>query len=201
MVDLSEGIGGYRDGHETGLPLLALWANRLDAWDHRAAGVEVDLEGLDLQTDEHGLPIHGTMTGAAGWEVVERDDAGLRARFDYGARPDLLAAFRFPHDLEIDAPVYGAALRFGTTVRPTADRPVPVAFGWHPYLRLPTADRSLWRLQLPARDHLELDGRGSPPGAPPRRARKRTRLDTARSTICMRSAPTASSGLRLPIVP
>ena len=29
---------------------------------------------------------------------------------------------------------------------------MPVAIGWHPYLRLPGARRSRWRLRLPARD-------------------------------------------------
>lgn len=165
LVDTTEGVAGYRDGRQTGVPLLAPWANRLDGWRYRAAGVEVDLRGLAITTDENGLPIHGTMTAASGWEIVARDDAGLRARFAYGARPDLLAAFPFPHDLEIDARVDGHALRIETTVRPTGDRPVPIAFGWHPYLRLPSGDRASWRLRLPARQHLELDARGIPTGA------------------------------------
>ena len=50
-----------------------------------------------------------------------------------------------------------------TTLEATGDRPVPVAFGWHPYLRLPGAPRSAWRLLLPDRAHLELDG-GLPTG-------------------------------------
>jgi aldose 1-epimerase len=165
LVDLSEGVEGYEAGHETGIPLLAPWANRLSGWRYQAAGVDVDLSGLDLQTDENGLPIHGTMTAASGWEVVAREDARLAARFRYGARPELLAAFPFPHDLEIDARVDGGALRIGTTVTATGDRPVPVAFGWHPYLRLPAGDRSSWRLCLPARDHRGLDERGIPTGA------------------------------------
>ena len=165
LVDITGGVAGYRHGHQTGLPLLAPWANRLDGWRYRAAGVDVDLTGFALQTHEYGLPIHGTMTAASGWEVVVRDDARLRARFAYGARPDLLAAFPFPHDLEIDARIDGSALRIETTLRPTSDRPVPIAFGWHPYLRLPTGGRASWRLRLPTRRHLELDARGIPTGA------------------------------------
>jgi aldose 1-epimerase len=165
LVDLSEGVAGYQEGKQTGLPLLAPWGNRLEGWRYRAAGMDVDLEGLALTTEEHGLPIHGTMTAATGWEVVEREEARLRTRFRYGARPDLLAAFPFPHDLEIDARVDGDALQIATTLRPTSDREVPVAFGWHPYLRLPNGDRASWRLRMPPRDHLELDARGIPTGA------------------------------------
>ena len=47
---------------------------------------------------------------------------------------------------------------------PTGRRAVPVAFGWHPYLRLPGAPRRAWRLRLPARDHLLLDAGGLPTG-------------------------------------
>jgi aldose 1-epimerase len=164
-VALAEGVAGYREGRQTGLPLLAPWGNRLEGWRYRAADVDVDLEGLALTTDEHGLPIHGTMTAAVGWEVVEREEARLRTRFQYDARPDLLAAFPYPHDLEIDARIDRDALRIATTLQPTSDRPVPVAFAWHPYLRLPSGDRASWRLRLPARDHLELDTHGIPTGA------------------------------------
>jgi aldose 1-epimerase len=164
-VALAEGVAGYREGRQTGLPLLAPWGNRLERWRYRAADVDVDLEGLALTTDEHGLPIHGTMTAAVGWEVVEREEARLRTRFQYDARPDLLAAFPYPHDLEIHARIDRDALRIATTLQPTSDRPVPVAFAWHPYLRLPSGDRASWRLRLPARDHLELDTHGIPTGA------------------------------------
>jgi galactose mutarotase-like enzyme len=164
FIALPGGVAAYRDGHQTGLPLLAPWANRLDGWCYRAAGVAVDLTGLPLQT-ENQLPIHGTMTAASGWTLVERGAARLRARFDYGSRPDLLAAFPFPHEIEVEARLDGDSLEMTTTLRPTSDRSVPVAFGWHPYLRLPTGDRSEWRLSLPARDHLALDARGIPTGA------------------------------------
>ena len=51
-----------------------------------------------------------------------------------------------------------------TTVRPTGHRPVPIAFGWHPYLQLDSAPRREWTLRLPARQHLALDERGLPTG-------------------------------------
>jgi aldose 1-epimerase len=162
------GVAGYRDGHVTGLPILAPWANRLPGRHYRAAGVEVSLEGLELPTDPGGLPIHGTLTAHPGWRlerlVAGSDRAVLEARFDYGAWPELAAAFPFPHELAVEAVVTGSSLELATRLRPTGERPVPVAFGWHPYPQLPGAARATWRLLLPDREHLELDGRGLPTG-------------------------------------
>ena len=42
---------------------------------------------------------------------------------------------------------------------------MPVAFGYHPYLRLPGAPREAWEVTLPVRAHAELDDRGIPTGA------------------------------------
>ncbi|HEV2921060.1 MAG TPA: aldose 1-epimerase [Actinomycetota bacterium] len=167
LLALPGGVAGYRNRHVTGLPILAPWANRLPSWRYRAAGVEVDLDGLDLATDPAGLPIHGTLTAHRGWRLerlaAETGRAVLEAAFDY-AWPELLAAFPFPHRLTVAAAVQGASLEVTTTLEATGDRPVPVAFGWHPYLRLPGAPRAAWRLLLPFRTHLELDDRGLPTG-------------------------------------
>lgn len=167
LLALPGGVEGYRDGHVTGLPLLAPWANRLPGWRYRAAGVEVDLDGLDLHTDPGGLPIHGTLTAHRGWRLerlaADADRAVLEAGLDYDW-PELLAAFPFPHRLTVTFALQGASLAVTTTLAATGDRPVPVAFGWHPYLRLPGAPRAAWRLLLPSRTHLELDDRGLPTG-------------------------------------
>ncbi|HEY2958775.1 MAG TPA: aldose 1-epimerase [Actinomycetota bacterium] len=168
LLALPQDLAGYREGHVTGLPLLAPWANRLAGRHYRVGGVAVDLQGLPLATDPNGLPIHGTMSARSGWWLdLVRADAGsawLRARFDYGARPELLASFPFPHELTVEATVEPAALAVATTLRPTGDWSVPVSFGWHPYLRLPGSRRRDWRLRLPGRSHLLLDALGLPDG-------------------------------------
>lgn len=164
LLALPGGLEGYRAGKVTGLPLLAPWANRLGAWRYAVDGVVVNLAGLGLTTDEHGQPIHGTMTAQPGWEVVAADERSLTARFDVGAHPQLLAAFPFPHELRIEAVVDPTALSVATTLTPTTDRAVPVAFGFHPYLRLPGVPRAEARLRLPDRTHLAVDDRGLPTG-------------------------------------
>jgi aldose 1-epimerase len=164
LLALPGGLDGYRKGNVTGLPLLAPWANRLGARRYEVEGIVVDLEGLDLTTDEHGLPIHGTMTARPGWELVAVSRRSLTARFDFGAHPDLMASFPFPHEFRIEASVEATTLRVDTTLAPTGDRPVPVSFGYHPYLRLPGAWREDVRLRLPQRRHGELDDRQLPTG-------------------------------------
>jgi aldose 1-epimerase len=164
LLALPGGLDGYRAGNVTGLPLLAPWANRLGARRYEVDGIVVDLDGLDLTTDEHGLPIHGTMTAQPGWELVDVSRDSLAARFDFGAHPDLLASFPFPHELRIEATVEATTLRVDTTLAPTGDRPVPVSFGYHPYLRLPDERRENVRLRLPERQHIELDERQLPAG-------------------------------------
>jgi len=164
LLALPGGLDGYRAGNVTGLPLLAPWANRLGSRHYEVDGVVVDLDGLDLTTDERGLPIHGTMTAQADWEVVAVSQHSLTTRFDFGAHPDLLASFPFPHEVGIEVSVEATTLRVATTLVPTGDRPVPVAFGYHPYLCLRNARRENVSLRLPARRHLELDERQLPTG-------------------------------------
>ena len=168
ILALPGGLAAYRRGHVTGLPLLAPWANRLAERSYRVADVAVDLEGIDLNLDDFGLPIHGTMTAQPGWEIVgagtERDAARLHARFDFGDRPDLLDSFPFPHQLDIEVRVSGGELQVATTLRPSGSRAVPASFGYHPYLRLPGCPRRTWHLGFPSRRHLALDGRGLPTG-------------------------------------
>jgi len=161
---LPGGLDALRSGRTGGLPLLAPWANRLRGPSYRAAGVTVPLEGLHLAVDDHGLPIHGFLVGAPGWSVDRLSTRGDTARLRASIAVDA-PAFPFPHRIEVTAIVREPVLRVDTTIVPTGRRSVPIAFGWHPYLRLPDGPRRRWHLRLPARRHLTLDERGIPTGA------------------------------------
>jgi galactose mutarotase-like enzyme len=95
---------------------------------------------------------------------ADADAATLSARLGYGDHPELLAGFPFPHELLVEVRLAGEALTLATTLRPTTDTAVPVAFGYHPYLRLPGAPREAWDITLPVRSHADLDERGIPTG-------------------------------------
>jgi len=160
---LPGGLDALRSGRTGGLPLLAPWANRLACRRYRAAGVTVPLDALDLPVDGNGLPIHGFLVGAPGWSVDRLSTRGDTARLRASIAVDA-PAFPFPHRIEVTAIVREPVVRVDTTIVPTGRRSVPIAFGWHPYLRLPDAPRRDWRLRLPARRHLMLDARGIPTG-------------------------------------
>lgn len=166
------GLRRYVEARSTmGIPFLHPWANRLGASAFELAGRRVDLdrEGLPLKRDDNGLPIHGLLGAAPGWQVErhgELDGGGvLAASFDFGAYPRLLEAFPFPHRVEIEAKLVGPKLTIATTVTATADVAVPISFGFHPYLQLPGVARPEWVLEAPVAERLLLDDRQLPTGA------------------------------------
>ncbi|HEX4668601.1 MAG TPA: aldose 1-epimerase [Solirubrobacterales bacterium] len=157
-------------GSTMGIPFLHPWANRLGRTRFEVAGREVnlDLEDLPLKRDAAGLPMHGLLSAARGWKVDRHGEAEgggvLAASFDFAAYPRLLAAFPFPHRVEIEATLRAAVLTITTTVRATGDGSVPISFGFHPYLRLPGVARGEWELEAPVVERLELDRRSLPTG-------------------------------------
>jgi aldose 1-epimerase len=172
---LPGGLAALRSGATLGLPLLAPWANRLGSRHYRAAGVDVDLTGLPLGTDTNGLPIHGLLVGKPGWRLDRRSAGGARAGFRASIDVDA-PGFPYPHRIEVSVVARDQALALDTTVIPTGRQRVPVAFGWHPYLRLPGPPRSRWQLRLPPRTHLALDELGLPTGATEPAARECERI-------------------------
>jgi galactose mutarotase-like enzyme len=157
-------LGDFRAGGATAVPLLHPWANRLGAWSYRAAGRRVPLAGVALPQDTNGLPIHGNLFGAP-FEVVRATDTRLTGRLDYGAHPEKLRAFPFPHIVTVDARLDAQrGLTIATSIEPTSARAVPVSFGWHPYLRLPRSPRSEWELRWPECNHVEVDTQVIPTG-------------------------------------
>jgi aldose 1-epimerase len=157
-------ISEFREGRATAIPLLHPWANRLAGDTYAAAGERVSLNGLPLPHDPNGLPIHGNLFGVP-FEVRQSNDTRVVARLDYGAYPEKLLAFPFPHTVTVDARLHPTrGLNIVTQVEPTSDRAVPISFGWHPFVRLPSAPRPEWALRWPACEHIEVDERVIPTG-------------------------------------
>ena len=132
-----------------GVPFLHPWANRLDGWPYDAP---------DVPREEHGLQIHGVLPRA--WRIEARGADAVAGTLRFSS-----PAFPFDHDVRQELRLTQRALTISTTIRATAAAPVPIAFGFHPYLVLPGVPRADWRLELPARRHLRADARGIPSGA------------------------------------
>ena len=165
------GLDAWRGtGKSFGLPLLHPWANRLRDWRYAAGGraVTIDRARGVVRADDNGLPIHGALASAEDWDMVDAGADGsaawLRAALEYDRRDDRLAVFPFRHRLELDLRLEGGALTVTTTIVATGAGAVPVAFGWHPWLRLPGVPRAEWELTQPARTAIALDRLQLPTG-------------------------------------
>jgi galactose mutarotase-like enzyme len=171
LLGQRDGIYAYvQDGATMGIPLLHPWANRLGGPGYDAAGLHVEVPpnapGVHLD-GATGLPIHGLMAGCSSWEVISRDEgerAHIEARLDATRVDYLMALFPFQHELRITVELRDTALSIRTTLIATGDSPAPVAFGYHPYLRLPGVPRSDWVVEMPVTRRAILDERCLPTG-------------------------------------
>lgn len=167
LLGQRRGLDAYLSAGKTmGIPILYPWANRLGANTYTAQDVTVTLTPGEnrVRADPNGLPIHGTLAAYPGWRVTAQTPNELTAELDFGADPELLAAFPFPHVLTVAVRLADRALTVRTTIRATGEKAVPLCFGFHPYLCLPEAGRGDWVIETPPLRHLGLDERGLPTG-------------------------------------
>ena len=150
------GLAAYTaEGSTFGIPLLAPWANRLSHTRQSIGGVTWDVPATAraVHHDEWGQAIHGLAPASPGWSVVDVgvhvDRAELRARWSFDDSLERFALFPFEHMLDVEVSLSGTALRVRTTLTATGDRPVPVAFGWHPWFEFPDVPREEWELSAP----------------------------------------------------
>ena len=165
------GLRTYIEERSTmGIPLLHPWANRVARARFSVAGREVvlDSSSAPIARGPGGLPIHGLLAGASGWQVDRHEAVSgggvLAASFDFAGHEELMAAFPFPHEVLFEATIRGTTLTVSTTVRASGDTKVPVSFGYHPYLRLPGVARADWEVNFPVSERLKLDRRMLPTG-------------------------------------
>ena len=150
------GLPAYLDHASTyGIPILAPWANRLADVHQQVGDVSWDVAPGDahVHLDEFGQAIHGLLAGAQEWEVEDvsasGDVARLVARLRFGGHLDRFASFPFAHDLVVEVELRGRTLRITTSLTPTGEHAVPVAFGWHPWIAFPAVPRAEWDLDVP----------------------------------------------------
>jgi len=165
------GLAAYVAERSTmGIPFLHPWANRLGERRFEVLGRQVDLGAAEPppSEDPNGLPMHGLLSAAPGWELVRRDATGeggaVEARFDFAASQGLIRAFWFPQEIALEVILAGPTLTIATSVKATGDGPVPVSFGFHPYFQLPGVDRGEWEIEIPVRERLLLNERMLPTG-------------------------------------
>jgi aldose 1-epimerase len=165
------GLRSYVDQHSTmGIPLLHPWANRVARERFSVADREVRLDRASTapSLDPDGFPIHGLLAAARGWHVDGHEAVGdggvLSASFDFGGDPGLTEAFPFPHRVLYEAALRGPTLTITTTIVASDEAPVPISFGYHPYLRLPGVDREKWYVEIPVTERLDLDRHMLPTG-------------------------------------
>ena len=113
------------------------------------------MDASGARRDENGVLLHGFPAARRGWAVEHADDTRVRARRGWSE-----SEFPFPHEVVVEHSVTPGALSTVTEVRGD----VPVAFGWHPFLRLPGVPRERWRVTLGSRRRLALDRRLLPLG-------------------------------------
>jgi aldose 1-epimerase len=158
LLAARNGLEAYVErGSTMGVPLLHPWANRLGGLGYGAAGSEVVLDGESglFKRDPAGLPIHGAWPTLLEWEVIETGSDGqaasLLARLEWDRAHPAFELFPFPHRLDYRARAGAGRIELALTLEPTADAPVPVAFGFHPYLRIPGGSRATAEMDLPVR--------------------------------------------------
>ncbi|HEY1984727.1 MAG TPA: aldose 1-epimerase [Terracidiphilus sp.] len=150
-----------------GIPFLGPWANRLDEQAFYANGKKYTFN-MSLGNVRGAIPIHGFLTAAPDWEVVElkadKDSAWLTCRLDFYRHPDWMAQFPFAHTIEITHRLRNGVLEVHTRLTNLSTEPMPVAIGFHPYYRLTDSKRDDWKIKVGAKSHYLLQPNKIPTG-------------------------------------
>jgi aldose 1-epimerase len=150
-----------------GIPFLAPWANRLDEPAFYANGRRYAFD-MELGNVRGPIPIHGLLSRAEGWEVVEIEadatSAWATSRLEFFRYPLWMKQFPFAHTIEMTYRLKDGVLEVSTRLRNLGVEPMPVSIGFHPYFQLTDSKRNEWTLSVGARRQWLLDERKIPTG-------------------------------------
>jgi aldose 1-epimerase len=150
-----------------GIPLLAPFANRLDEQAFYANGKKYNFD-MELGNVRGTIPIHGYLSNAKDWKLVEaRADgksAWVTSRLDFYRNPQWMQQFPFAHTLEMTYRLADGVLEVRTRIENLSIEPMPVAIGFHPYFQLTDSTREDWVLSIGAKTHWLLADNKIPTG-------------------------------------
>jgi aldose 1-epimerase len=137
-----------------GIPFMAPWANRLDEQAFYANGRKYPFN-MELGNVKGAHPIHGFLSTASQWEVVEaKSDASsawVSSRLEFFRQPSWMAQFPFAHTIEMTHRLQNGALEITAALHNLSADPMPIAVGFHPYFTLSDAPRDDWTIAIGAR--------------------------------------------------
>ena len=139
-----------------GIPLLAPFANRLDEQAFYANGKKYNFD-MELGNVRGAIPIHGYLSAAKDWTLVEAKADGSAAwvtsKLDFYRNPQWMKQFPFAHTLQMTYRLQDGVLEVRTRIENLSVEPMPVAIGFHPYFQLTDSTREDWVLSIGAKTH------------------------------------------------
>jgi aldose 1-epimerase len=139
-----------------GIPYMAPFANRLDEQAFYANGKKYNFD-MELGNVRGKIPIHGYLSGARDWTLVEAkaDDksAWVTSRLDFYRNPQYMKQFPFAHVVTMTYRLSEGMLEVHTRLENLSNEPMPVSIGFHPYFQLTDSTREDWTLAVGARTH------------------------------------------------
>jgi aldose 1-epimerase len=151
----------------SGVPFLGPWANRLDETAFYANGKKYSFNPT-LGNVRGPIPIHGFLTNASQWQVVEAkadaNAAWVTSRLEFYRQPDWMAQFPFAHVIEMTYRLSNGTLEVRTALQNLSAEPMPVAIGFHPYFQVNDAPRDEWTFSVAARTQWPLNPQKLPTG-------------------------------------
>jgi aldose 1-epimerase len=139
-----------------GIPLLAPFANRLDEQAFYANGKKYNFD-MALGNVRGTIPIHGYLSGAKDWTLVEANADGKAAwvtsKLEFYRNPQWMKQFPFAHTLQMTYRLEDGVLEVRTRIDNLSVEPMPVAIGFHPYFQLTDSTREDWTVSIGAKTH------------------------------------------------
>ena len=137
-----------------GIPLLAPFANRLDEQAFYANGTKYNFD-MELGNVRGTIPIHGFLSSAKDWKMVEAKADGSAAwvtnKLEFYRNPQWMKQFPFAHTLQMTYRLQDGVLEVRTRIDNLSVEPMPVAIGFHPYFQLTDSTREDWTLSVGAK--------------------------------------------------